>query len=287
MTRWGFVGLGAMGEPMALRLAAAGIPLTVLHRHDAGRRAAAEAGAAIASGAAELAAASDVIAICVFDEAQVDRVLGGDGGLLVHCTPGTLLVLHTTMSPGAAVRIAGEAAEHGLGVIDAPVSGLPVRARTGELTIYVGGTQDDLERARSGLEAMATTILHMGTVGTGETAKLVGNLLSVGTIALAAEAIGLAVAAGIGQDAIERALQAGPADSFTLRQFRYHQEHWAHRGVAEGRGTIAEGLGAVLDLARRLGCRAPMAGAAISVLPQSLVIEPPASGSNVVSRGGT
>jgi 3-hydroxyisobutyrate dehydrogenase-like beta-hydroxyacid dehydrogenase len=274
MKKWGFVGLGQMGEPMAVSLARSGTPLTVLHRHPKGRDAAIAAGAAIAEDTKALAALSDIIGICVSNEAQVDVLLQGEAGLYAQCRPGTLLVIHSTISPEACRRIAREAAEFGLSVLDAPVTGLTVRAEIGGLTIYVGGKTGDLEEARPGLSAMGSTILHMGGVGMGQVTKILNNAISIPTIALIAEAIELGTAAGIDQDALMKALQAGSADSFTLRNFKWFQTIWlsAERGGVEDTARrIGKDLDLALKLARDNSVDLPMAGVALSTLPQVVV----------------
>jgi 3-hydroxyisobutyrate dehydrogenase-like beta-hydroxyacid dehydrogenase len=282
VTRWGFVGLGEMGQPMAVSLARSGMPLIVLHRHAPGREAARAAGARIAADAAELADDSEVIGICVKDEKQVDELLQGPSGLYALAKPGTLFVIHSTVAPEACVRIAAEAAEHGLGAIDAPVTGMPVRAQTGDLTIYVGGDAALLEKARSGLEKMGSTILLMGGVGTGQITKLVNNLISVTTIGLIAEAVELGVACGIEQEVLKAALRAGSADSFTLRQFDFFQTTWLsdqRGGIEDAARRAGKDLNLALKLARDHLMDLPLAGLALAILPQAVartVIKRPA-----------
>jgi 3-hydroxyisobutyrate dehydrogenase len=274
MTRWGFVGLGQMGEPMAISLARSGTTLTILHRHAKGREAAIAAGAAVAADVKELAQVSDVIGICVKDEAQVDALLGGESGLYSQCRPGTVLVIHSTIAPEACQRIAIEAAEHRLSVLDAPVTGLPIRAETGELTIYVGGELADLEKARVGLNAMASDVFHMGSIGMGQVTKILNNAISIPTIALVAGTIELGVACGVDQEVLKEALKAGSAESFILRNFNFFQTVWLsdERGGAEDAGRrLDRDLELAQALARKHSIDLPFAGVALFTLPQVVV----------------
>lgn len=274
MTEWGFVGLGEMGQPMAVNLARSGMPLTILHRHEKGREAGRGAGAKVVGSAAEVAAAADIISVCVKDEHQVDALLEGPDGLYAHIRPGALMIIHSTIAPEACMRIAREAAEHGVHVIDAPVTGMPARAETGDLTIYVGGDAVDLERARPGLEAMGRTILHMGSVGTGQITKLLNNLISITTIGLIAEALELGMACDISQPVLKQALQAGSADSFTLRQFEFFQTTWISEergGIENTARRVAKDLTLVIKLARDHRLDLPLVGVALSILPQVVV----------------
>jgi 3-hydroxyisobutyrate dehydrogenase-like beta-hydroxyacid dehydrogenase len=204
----------------------------------------------------------------------VDELLGGKDGLYANCKPGTVLVIHSTISPDACRRFAKEAREYGLGVLDAPVTGMTVRAETGDLTIYVGGEAGDLEKARDGLNAMGSTVLHMGAIGMGQVTKILNNAITVPLIALIAETIELGVACGIDQAILRRAFEAGSADSFTLRNFGWFQTIWIsdeRGGVEDTARRIGKDLNLAFQLAREHDLDLPMAGVAIANLPQVVV----------------
>jgi 3-hydroxyisobutyrate dehydrogenase len=258
MVRWGFVGLGVMGLPMAACVARAGIPLTVLHRRAAHDRAATALGAEVAADVDELAAACDVVSICVRDEAQLDALLLDQGpldqgpldqGLLARARPGTVLVVHSTVAPQACRRLHGLAAARGVGFLDAPVSGLPVRARAGELAVFAGGSAADLDRARAGLEAMASDVVHTGPVGSGQVTKILNNLVSLSTVAALTEALRLADGQGMDRSAVRQALAAASADSFALRNWDFFEGEWLADGPAPVATMVAKdlGLAAALD----------------------------------------
>ena len=149
---------------------------------------------------AEVAAAADVTISMVADGAAVDAVYGGADGLITGARPGTVLVDSSTVPP--AVLRAHEPAirERGAGVLDAPVSGSVALAESGKLTLMVGGEADDLERARSVLEALGTTIFHLGPLGTGAAMKLAVNTVIFGLNEALAEGLVLAERTGIARD---------------------------------------------------------------------------------------
>ncbi|WP_436698798.1 NAD(P)-dependent oxidoreductase [Nocardioides sp. BYT-33-1] len=186
-TRVGFVGLGNIGRPMALRLAAAeGVDLLV---YDVAPDPVAElvaAGARAAGSVAELAAAVDVVCVMVRDDDQV-RVVAAD------VPPGTVLVIHSTVAPATPAELAAA----GLRVLDAPVSGGPMGAADGSLAIMVGGAEDDVTTARAALEAMGGRVVHAGPVGAGTRMKLARNLIHFVAFTAVTEAQRLAEAAGL------------------------------------------------------------------------------------------
>lgn len=183
----GFVGLGAMGRPMAARVAAAGYPLLVLDS-DAQRAGAvaAEIGAGWAADLAELARASDLVVTMLPTSAIVERVLDQ---ALPALRPGAIVVDMTSGSPAETQRLAARVAEAGATLIDAPVSGGVPRARTGELSIMVGGDPAAIDRAETLLRTMGTTLMRTGGVGSAHAMKALNNLLSAGSFLMGVEAL--------------------------------------------------------------------------------------------------
>jgi 2-hydroxy-3-oxopropionate reductase len=203
--RVGFIGLGIMGSGMSRNLLKAGFELTVHNRSPERMRPLAEAGASTAASPAELAAASDVVIVCVSDTPDVEAVLLGDAGVVHGARPGALVVDMSTISPQATRRIAGQLAERGVAMIDAPVSGGSEGAAMGTLSVMVGGDPDDVRRAMPYLEAMGRTITHVGPTSAGQSCKLVNQILVVVTMLGVAEALLFAQAGGLD---LERTLQA-------------------------------------------------------------------------------
>ena len=162
MTRVGFCGMGTMGAAMAANLARAGFPLTVWNRTPGRDALPVSLGATTAATPRELAAASDVVVVCVSDTPDVEAVLFGTGrrgrGHRVR-RPGHRLLHHLT---GRHPRVRRATGEQGVAMVDAPVSGGSEGAQKGTLTIMVGGDEADVERARPVLAAMGKSITHMG-----------------------------------------------------------------------------------------------------------------------------
>ena len=183
--RVGFVGLGNIGKPMALRLAAAdGIDLTV---YDVVPDPVAELGASGATAAADVAGIdADVVCVMVRDDDQVRSVAAA-------LRPATVLVIHSTVAPGTPSALAAV----GLTVLDAPVSGGPMGAADGSLAIMVGGSGDAFDVARPALEAMASKVVHAGPLGAGTRMKLARNLIHFVAFTAVTEAQRLAEAADL------------------------------------------------------------------------------------------
>lgn len=195
MTRVGFVGLGNIGKPMALRLAAAQdvnlwvydvVPEPVAELEAAGARA--------AESVAALAARSDVVCVMVRDDAQVRDVLGEVLGVAGDAQT---VVIHSTVGPATPAQLADTAARHGVKVLDAPVSGGAMGAADGSLAIMVGGSEEAFEAARPALEAMSSHVVHAGPIGAGTWFKLARNLMHFVAFTAATEAQQLAEACGL------------------------------------------------------------------------------------------
>lgn len=187
-----------MGSAMARALARAGRPL-VLHNRtpDRAEALAAELGARVVSTPAEAASLADVVLTMVADDAAVVAVFRGGDGLLAGARPGSVLVDLSTVTPDTIRGFEPDARAAGVGLLDAPVSGSVATAESGQLTLMVGGTADDLERARPALEPLAKAIVHVGPLGSGAAMKLAVNTVIFGLNEALAEGLVLAEAAGI------------------------------------------------------------------------------------------
>jgi 3-hydroxyisobutyrate dehydrogenase len=209
--RVGFVGLGDQGEPMARRIAAAGIPLAVWARRPA--QAAVVDGARVAGSLAELAAEVDVLAVCVGDDADVWEVAAAAAP---HLPTDAILVVHSTIAPDTCRELA---AEHGVRVVDAPVSGGRARAAAGELTVMVGGDPVDVERVRPVLDAFAGLVSHVGPLGAGQVLKLVNNLLFTAQLAVTADAVTLLRSLELDVPAAAEAIAVSTGGSRAVQMF--------------------------------------------------------------------
>ncbi len=216
MTRVGFVGLGTMGAAMAANIARAGFPLTVWNRTAGPAGALVELGASEAANPAEVAAASDVVVVCVSDTPHVAEVLFGAAGIAAGAAPGALVVDCSTISPAATRGFAERLISSRVGLVDAPVTGGSEGAQKGTLSILVGGAPADVERARPILEAMGQTITHFGPVGSGQVAKAANQVILAGTYLAVAEGLVLAMKAGLDPEQVVAALSGGAAQSWVL-----------------------------------------------------------------------
>jgi len=209
----GFVGLGAIGAPMARRLLAWPGGLWV---HDVDPEATArlrEAGALVADSVTDLAGRVGLLCVMVRDDDQVRQVL--DSAL--DARPDDLVVaVHSTVAPGTPAELAGQAHAVGVRLLDAPVSGGPVGAAEGTLAIMVGGDAADVETARPLFEAMGQRITHCGPLGAGQTVKLCNQVAIGGALLGVCEALTFAQKNGVDPAVVIEAISAGAAGSWQL-----------------------------------------------------------------------
>jgi 3-hydroxyisobutyrate dehydrogenase len=210
------IGLGTMGAPMARHLIAAGHEVTVHNRTRSREEPLEVAGAGRAATPAEAAAAAEAVLTCVSDTPDLEHILLGPAGVAEGLEPGGLVVDCSTVSPAATAAIAATLRERGIGLVDAPVSGGSEGAERGTLTIFCGGTDADVARARTVLEAFGSRITHLGASGAGQVAKAVNQVMIAGTYATVGEGIALAEAAGLDLPQLVEALSAGAAASWVL-----------------------------------------------------------------------
>jgi len=218
--RLGFVGAGRIGRPMVQRLVAAGHLTRVLARSEPTRRALVSDGAGVVPEPTEVAKGAEAVLICVHTDEQVRQICLGErcdgGGLLAAMSAGSVLVVHTTGSPVTTAALVERAAEHGVQVVDAPISGGPQDVAAGRVTLLVGGSDVALDLVRPALTCYGDPVLHLGPAGSGQSAKLINNALFTANIGLVAHALGLGAGLGLEQSALLAALQQGSAASRAL-----------------------------------------------------------------------
>ncbi|MFN3593404.1 MAG: NAD(P)-dependent oxidoreductase [Thiobacillaceae bacterium] len=212
----GFIGLGVMGQPMALNLLKAGYPLTVFNRTAARAAPLAEAGAQVAVSPRAVAAASRVIFINVADDTAVESVLFGHEGLVQGLAPDSVVVDMGTTSPTATRAFAHRLAERGCTLLDAPVSGGEAGARAGTLSIMVGGPEAAFARVLPLLEVLGKNIVHVGESGAGQVAKACNQIVVSATLMGVAEALTFARRQGVDAARVREALLGGFAYSRIL-----------------------------------------------------------------------
>ena len=212
----GFVGLGIMGRGMARNLLQAGFELRVWNRTASRIDELVDAEAVAADSPAELASQCDIIIVCVSDTPDVQAVILGENGIIHGAQSGALVIDTSTISPRATREIAERLAQHGVHMLDAPISGGSEGAAKGTLSIMVGGESAQMERAMPVFSAMGEKITHVGGTGAGQMVKLVNQILVVGNALAMCEALVFAQAGGLDLEKTLAAVSDGAAGSWML-----------------------------------------------------------------------
>lgn len=261
MNRVGFIGLGTMGAPMARNLLRAGHDLTFFARRPEVIAEFEQAGAHSADSPAAVTAASDFVITIVPTDREIRDVVFGPKGVLASAAAGKMLIEMSTISPALVHELGETLSAAGMSMIDAPVSGGPTGARNATLTIMVGGSDEDLGRARPVLEAMGERIIQCGPRGAGQTIKVINQMMSGGIMALAAEGCALARAAGIDLERFADVVStsSGGSTIFAARRKMIVADQYEPAFRTE---LMRKDVGLALDLARTLGVPLPLAAAA-------------------------
>jgi 3-hydroxyisobutyrate dehydrogenase len=256
MTQVGWIGLGAMGRPMATRLLDSGHQV-VGYDVDPGAVAVLGDRGKPAASPAEAAAGADVLAVMVATGAQAEDVLFGDQGAASELRTDAVVLLMATVGPAAVEGIAGRLAERGVQLVDAPVSGGVARATTGELLMMVSGPDQALATVQPLLDAMSAK-----APVDGQKVKLVNQLLCGVHIAAAAEGLAYAEALGLDAEACWEVIRHGAAASFMLDDRGERMVHGAGEQVRSALDIFVKDMGLVLDAARENVYPAPLASVA-------------------------
>jgi 3-hydroxyisobutyrate dehydrogenase-like beta-hydroxyacid dehydrogenase len=241
--RVGFIGLGNQGGPMARRIVEAGYPTTLWARRPVSLEPFADTAAEVAGSPAELAAASDLVCLCVVGDADVEEVAGGESGVLAGLSPGGVVAVHSTVHPNACRELAKKAGAQGVSVVDAPVSGGAQAVAERRLLVMVGGDADVVGRCRPVFETYADPVMHLGGLGSGLTAKLLNNLLFTANLGTAATTLALGESLGVSPHLLGEVISRGSGNSFALNTLG---------GDAGGLGRLAELGGTLLQKDARL-----------------------------------
>jgi 3-hydroxyisobutyrate dehydrogenase-like beta-hydroxyacid dehydrogenase len=209
----GFIGLGIMGQPMALNLVRAGFPATVFNRTRSKAEPLERAGAQVASTPAEAARDAEVIVTIVSDTAAVEEVICGKSGVLETIRPGAVLIDSSTISPTVSRKLANQLAGKGASMLDAPVTGSKHGAEKGELTFMIGGERQVLERVMPVLRVLGKRHVYCGQQGLGLAAKLAMNCILATTLEIFAEGFVMATKAGVRPETLLEIMQSSLARS--------------------------------------------------------------------------
>jgi 3-hydroxyisobutyrate dehydrogenase len=259
--RVAFLGLGTMGAAMAANLARADFDVIAWNRTPGRAPELADLGVEIASNPAAAAAKAPIVVVCVSDTPDVEAVLFGEAGVVAGARAGTLIIDCSTIAPSGSWDFAARLREHGLSMVDAPVSGGSEGAKNATLTIFVGGDEKDVERARPVLAAVGKTITHVGPIGAGQAVKAVNQVILAGTYLGVAEGIVLAIKAGLDVEQVVQALGGGAAQSWVLanRSGRMLDNDYPLGFKVE---LHRKDLGIALELANQLGAVLPVSALA-------------------------
>jgi len=250
----GFIGLGVMGRPMALHLQKAGHELFVWARRP---ESAAGLPATWCATPAELGRQCAVVFTVITSSADVEAVALGEDGLIAGLAPGSVLVDCSTIAPDAARRIAAKLGEKGIHLLDAPVSGGAQGAIDATLAIMAGGEAAVLERVRPLLECLGKRIVHIGPNGAGQVAKACNQMIMVAAIQAVAEAMHLAMAAGVEAGKVKEALAGGSAASRVLEVMGERMVKGDYAAGIEAR-LHHKDFGLILEAARQSGVPVPL-----------------------------
>ena len=238
----GFIGLGIMGQPMALNLVKAGYKVAAFNRTRDKARPLEQAGAMTASSPAEAARSADAVVMIVSDTAAVESVVTGKDGILETLRSGAIVIDSSTISPTASRRMACLAAGKGASWLDAPVTGSKHGAEKGELTFMIGGDREALDRAMPILEVLGKKHIYCGAHGSGLSAKLAQNVIQSAMVEVFAEGFVLAVKAGVAPRTMMEIIQGSMARA-SLTDFKapfifkgdftpYFPLKWMHKDLA-------------------------------------------------------
>jgi 3-hydroxyisobutyrate dehydrogenase-like beta-hydroxyacid dehydrogenase len=281
-----FAGVGNIGRPMALALIRAGWSLTVYDTVPQKTAELADAGASVATSPEELSAC-EVLVLAVPDDAAVEFLLTGPKGWLASGGADRTVIVHSTVMPATASRLAEAASDAGVGLLDAPVSGGADRAERGDLTIIVGGDEKVIERVRAVLETEGSRIRHVGAAGAGAATKLANQLMMLSALAGAHEALDLAAAHGVSEASVLDVVSSCTGESWVTRNWDFFDRTSAAYdagGTPKKDRPWSKDLFEVVQAARVADVRVPVAGLLSQVLGDRVEAH---AARAAVSGGGT
>jgi 3-hydroxyisobutyrate dehydrogenase-like beta-hydroxyacid dehydrogenase len=249
----GYIGVGRIGTPMAANVLKK-FPLMVYDLRQEACDHFAKLGAKIAKSPKEVGEFADIIELSVRDDDEVRAVIFGDDGILAGAKKGTIIVIHSTIDPETAVQIAEITEKQGVGVVDAPISGGREGAAAGTLLYMVGGKPEYFERCKPVFETSGSTIVHLGSLGSGSKTRIVHHVMLALNRFSADEGMKLAQALGLDVASVSKAVHGGEA-----------QSHVIDRYIEKYRDMNTSGQYRIAGIAMRMGYELgiPMIGPAI------------------------
>lgn len=263
MKNLAFVGLGAMGAPMAKSLISAGFDLSVFDVREENTRPLTDVGATSAGSPREAAENAEALVLMVVNAEQTEEVLFGENGAAGTLDPDAAVVVMSTVGPEPIRQLDGRLSERGLRLLDAPVSGGVARAERGDLLIMAGGPEDLFDELRPVLGAMGSTVVHCGpAAGDGQSVKLVNQLLCGVHIAAAGEALAYAEALGLDPKSVHETIRHGAAGSFMLEDRGRRMIDREFLPPKSALDIFVKDMGLVREAAAECGFATPLSDAA-------------------------
>ncbi len=255
----GFIGLGLMGSNMVECLQKNGFQLNVMDLNkDAVAAVVARGNATEVTSPAELAAASDIVMLCLTTSAVVEKLVYADDGILAGIKEGSVLIDFGTSIPASTRKIGADLAKKGAGMVDAPLGRTPAHAKDGLLNIMAAGDQETFDKVKPVLDVQGENIFYLGALGAGHTTKLINNFMGMTTVCTMSQAFAVADRAGVDRQQLFEIMSTGPSNS----PFMQFCKNYAVDGVSDLGFSIANAnkdLGYFLEMAKDLGTRAQIA----------------------------
>lgn len=272
-TKVGFIGLGNIGKPMAINVAKAGFDLMVYDVRQEPLQELAGLGAKVARSAQEIGSHGEIIELVVVDDAQVEAVTLGEGGVLNGTKPGSVIAVHSTVHPKTVRKLADLAKTKNVMVIDAEVSGGERGAYAKTLCYMVGGDKAAFEKCQPIFATSGANIFHLGDLGAGAAAKLAHNLIVYVNMLAASEGMRLAQQAGVDLQVMEKVVHAGAAQSRVADNWSQQQK--LKDNYTTGPQGLLQLMHKDLRLALELGhdLHIPLPGAALAQQMLDRVLE--------------
>ena len=248
----GFIGLGLMGGNMVENLQKKNFKPIVMDLNPDAVAAVVARGGSEASSAAELAAASDIIMLCLTTSNVVEKVMHGDDGILAGIKEGTVVIDFGTSIPASTRQLGAELAKKGAGMVDAALGRTPAHAKDGLLNIMAAGDQDTFDKVKPILDMQGENVFYMGALGAGHTTKLINNFMGMTTVCAMSQAFAVAESAGVDGQQLFDIMSTGPSTS----PFMQFCKNYAVDGVSDLGFSIANAnkdLGYFLEMVKGLG----------------------------------
>ncbi len=262
----GFIGLGLMGSAMVQRLLDQGYPMTVIaNRSREAVDAAVKRGAVEVGSARELAAASDIVMLCMSTSEQVESRIYGEEGMLAGIGEGAVVIDFGTSLPGSTRKIAEAMSAKGAAYLDAPLGRTPSHGREGKLNIMGAGDRAAFDRVRPVLDDLGENVFHVGPSGAGHTLKLINNFFAMTTACSMAEAFAMADLAGLPRQSLYDVMAAGPLHS-GMMDFVKAEAIDGEIKLAFSVANAAKDVGYYTRMAEDLDAPTQMSGAARNLL---------------------